>query len=448
MAANTHALSLARASNQFAYCADNAALSITGAQSYEMIVQLTAAVSGVYGLFSKWDDGSNNRGVGAYLFTGNKVRFLTANAGGASAKTSEWSITADTLSVGTPHRISFVYDPAGPSVMLYIDGVSFGAAAVAPYSSIFDNSAPWTIGSFGSLANSEYINQCLGGTLDDFRAWNTARTAAQVRDNAWVELVGNESGLAGYWKLNNNLTDSTSNANNLTGNGSPTYSTDVAFLNSDATAIDFQGAFAIYQGSNVTSQNLAAAVAAGSNMGIWAYTYTNDGDKMTSLNWNTSEAFTLVNTQTVGSDTLKTWYLHNPTAGAFNVTAALSSGRVTIAAVVLKNTKQSGQPSANAKNSTSSATASLGATSTDDNSWGVMGVSCNGAGDPDYVTNTNWKPRTAISGRVFVGTSVPKTPAGTLTQSASLASSGTWGASQGVISPYVVPAKGSFFALM
>jgi hypothetical protein len=55
------------------------------------------------------------------------------------------------------------------------------------------------------------------GKLSDVRIWNTARTAQQIADNYNKRLIGNESGLVGYWKLDKGsgttVTDSTSNAN-------------------------------------------------------------------------------------------------------------------------------------------------------------------------------------------------------------------------------------------
>jgi hypothetical protein len=55
------------------------------------------------------------------------------------------------------------------------------------------------------------------GKLSDVRIWNTARTAQQIADNYQKRLIGNESGLVGYWKLDKGsgttVADSTTNAN-------------------------------------------------------------------------------------------------------------------------------------------------------------------------------------------------------------------------------------------
>lgn len=57
------------------------------------------------------------------------------------------------------------------------------------------------------------------GKISDVRLWNVLRTTTQIRDNMNQQLVGSETNLMGYWKLNGNFTDSTVNANTLTGSG-------------------------------------------------------------------------------------------------------------------------------------------------------------------------------------------------------------------------------------
>lgn len=58
------------------------------------------------------------------------------------------------------------------------------------------------------------------GKVADVRLWDSIRTATQIRDNMNQQLVGSETNLVGYWKLNGNFNDSDSNANNLTGQNS------------------------------------------------------------------------------------------------------------------------------------------------------------------------------------------------------------------------------------
>jgi len=74
------------------------------------------------------------------------------------------------------------------------------------------------------------------GLIDEVRVWNDIRSDAEVDDNKLTELVGNEAGLAGYWKLNNDYLDETSNNNDLTAVAAPVFSTDVPFVG-DVTAV-------------------------------------------------------------------------------------------------------------------------------------------------------------------------------------------------------------------
>ena len=43
---------------------------------------------------------------------------------------------------------------------------------------------------------------CFGGYIDEFRVWTVARTAAEILANYNKGAVGNETGLVGYWKFN------------------------------------------------------------------------------------------------------------------------------------------------------------------------------------------------------------------------------------------------------
>ena len=56
------------------------------------------------------------------------------------------------------------------------------------------------------------------GCLDEIRIWDVARTQSEIQDNLTQLLPGSESGLAGYWRLDDGSGDT---AADLTGNGHP-----------------------------------------------------------------------------------------------------------------------------------------------------------------------------------------------------------------------------------
>ncbi|MGD8781553.1 MAG: FG-GAP-like repeat-containing protein, partial [Ignavibacteria bacterium] len=52
------------------------------------------------------------------------------------------------------------------------------------------------------IGNNSSTNRTFLGKLDEIRIWNIARTATQIRENIHKILDGSESGLIGYWQLN------------------------------------------------------------------------------------------------------------------------------------------------------------------------------------------------------------------------------------------------------
>lgn len=76
-----------------------------------------------------------------------------------------------------------------------------------------------TIGAITINSSESFI-----GSLDEIRIWDTERTASEIAANYLNSLNGDESGLTGYWQLNDNANDKTSNGRNgtITGNASYT----------------------------------------------------------------------------------------------------------------------------------------------------------------------------------------------------------------------------------
>ena len=64
--------------------------------------------------------------------------------------------------------------------------------------------------SFGQ--NLEALNRFYNGNIDDIRIWNVARTATEISTNKDKELVGNETGLIAYYKLNQGINNTDNSA--------------------------------------------------------------------------------------------------------------------------------------------------------------------------------------------------------------------------------------------
>jgi len=108
------------------------------------------------------------------------------------------------------HHLAMTY--SGTDLTLYIDGE---IVATQNYADIALSCITRThIGInndcrlFGTSNRAEF-------QMADLRIWNTVRTQQQIQDNMYLDLIGNESGLVGLWKMNDGrgmlLNDSTAN---------------------------------------------------------------------------------------------------------------------------------------------------------------------------------------------------------------------------------------------
>lgn len=224
MALNTNSLDIEASSAAKASIADTASLSITGDMTLEC-----------------WYKPESQPGTDAYsmlmskyLATGNQRSFYFAYADSSGTKRMSVSLSTDgsatvektvnqTLTNGTWYHLAFVYTASGGGGEFFVNGSSIGTVTGYP-TSIFNSTADFIVG--------QSPDGQADGLIDDVRVWNAVKTEAAIAASYQQELVGNESNLQGYWKLNNDLEDSTSNNNDLTGSNTA-FSTDVPFVGTD-----------------------------------------------------------------------------------------------------------------------------------------------------------------------------------------------------------------------
>lgn len=120
-------------------------------------------------------------------------------------------------------HVAITMDMSGAVANIYFDGVPQElTASHAGTANSFANPNVITVGASNFAGGSSY-GEFFDGKASDIRYWNVIRTPTQILTNMHNTLVGNEVGLVGYWKLDGNFNDSTSNANNLTASGGPTF---------------------------------------------------------------------------------------------------------------------------------------------------------------------------------------------------------------------------------
>ncbi len=163
------------------------------------------------------------------------------------------------VNIGAWSHVAATMDNSGGSYTMYINGVSvgFSTATNGTVASLSQGTnIDLRIGSISGGSPGNYYD----GKVSDVRLWNAVRTATQIRDNMNQQLIGSETNLVGYWKLNGNFNDSTSNGNNLTGTGGAV-ATDV-----DNPMVDTE--YAIITKIAYSSPNTTVTVYTGNNHNI------------------------------------------------------------------------------------------------------------------------------------------------------------------------------------
>lgn len=222
-------------STQYLSYADNVALSITNDISIEAIVNFDTAPSNSQMIIvSKWDENGNNRSYEfGYEDSGGtkRLRFATSSNGtNASAM-----VKNQTLTSGIWYHVAVVFTASTSTAEFWVNGASIGTA-IGAHTAIYDSTSTFAIGcAFGA---GSVAQEFMDGKIKDVRVWNDVRTSGEIGANWDISLIGTEGNFAGYWKLDNALTDSTSGGQTLTNNSSVTFVQDslVPVYNTQATS--------------------------------------------------------------------------------------------------------------------------------------------------------------------------------------------------------------------
>ncbi|MGB0683428.1 MAG: LamG-like jellyroll fold domain-containing protein [Magnetovibrionaceae bacterium] len=215
--------------NATAHGASGSAISFSGGFTMEVWINPTSlANAGIMGGIS----GSNSFDLS--LNATGEVSVSVSTATGTLGYTS----TAQ-LNTGTFYHLSMVYDGSN-NLQLYIDG-SLAATTTDSSGSpgAFSSSLNVNVGSGSAGGSGPFVAASVG----DFRVWDTARTGEEIGATYDQLLHGTESNLAAWWRLNGDVTDSSSNGNDLVfGSGNPSYSSAGLSLNSnDPLVFDLNG---------------------------------------------------------------------------------------------------------------------------------------------------------------------------------------------------------------
>lgn len=237
MAASTKSLNLSRASGQYVKIADGSQTQLEPATNWTFEtwlkpVSVPANNGDTFFIYGK-DNGTQRqfffqyeKAAGAFLFS--LAVWQSATAGDRDQFHWDYTMTANKW-----YHIAYNFNVANATATeaeLFI-----GTESILPTSQgngtidvntnisvIYNSTADVSLGAYGN--DSSHFD----GRFYETRVWNDVnRTQAELRANYKKSLVGNEANLRALWKWQDNLEDTTASNNDLTGDGTPTYSTDV-----------------------------------------------------------------------------------------------------------------------------------------------------------------------------------------------------------------------------
>jgi len=152
-------------------CGNNANLQITGALTLEGVYKLDTVTG---------DNWSINKSVylGNYAYVlyvlNDEVELFISKSG-----TTDWmykDTTSANLEIGVWYHIVGVYDPAGPTMTIYVNGVAKDGTTTGSQTSIYNTAANLTLGSRNARAAT-----FMDGILDEVRISNSVRTAEWIK---------------------------------------------------------------------------------------------------------------------------------------------------------------------------------------------------------------------------------------------------------------------------
>ena len=173
----------------------------------------------------------NQRSWWWYYRDQSNQKYLGINISNVDGTNAEAMQLLQTLTAGTWYHIAVTWDASTKTIEYFTNGSSIGTDT-GINTVLFDSDAPFVIGTYNDDAGG---TRFYDGLMDDVRAWDDIRTDSEIDNNKAIELCGDEPNLQGYWQLDDDYTDETSNGNDLSAVGSPVFSADIPTIATNET---------------------------------------------------------------------------------------------------------------------------------------------------------------------------------------------------------------------
>ncbi|MEQ8715239.1 MAG: LamG-like jellyroll fold domain-containing protein, partial [Cyclobacteriaceae bacterium] len=124
----------------------------------------------------------------------NRFTFTVTSSGNLNIQSGVQALTgSEVINDGQWHHVAVVYDPlASPDMTLYVDGDEDGSA---DFASSLNTANSYTLGATFS------IGSFFDGSIDELRIWSVAKSEIEIQNNRFKELVGNDTGLEAYHRM-------------------------------------------------------------------------------------------------------------------------------------------------------------------------------------------------------------------------------------------------------
>lgn len=203
-AAPTQCVDLEASSSQYASKSSPTGIAFTDDFTCEAWIKLESYATGVIVARGAAVSG----GFNMYMNSSGQIVISAWNS------TEEKATSYQSVPLNRWSHIAASMNMSGNSFAIYIDGVSVPLTSTGSLSTLVQTGDLYV----GRNVAGNYFN----GKITDVRVWSTVRNATEIRDNMNQQLVGSETNLVAYFKLNGDFNDSTANANHLTASGGAT----------------------------------------------------------------------------------------------------------------------------------------------------------------------------------------------------------------------------------
>lgn len=171
------------------------ALSFNGTNNYIDITGFTDA--GTTHTFECWVKATNNNNLQAIMDaqTGGLIVAWGADLGNqVGFFDGLWKYFGNIPTTGVWLHLAFRFNASTSKATVLVNGELYGLEV--------DYTAKAIGGAVRIGSRYDSTSVFFGGLMADFRIWNTYRTQAEIKANMYHRLIGTETGLTGYWKMN------------------------------------------------------------------------------------------------------------------------------------------------------------------------------------------------------------------------------------------------------